>query len=206
MNKASCKKCRRAGEKLFLKGDRCTTSKCAIVKRPYAPGIHGKKRRRSVSEYATQLLAKQKLCWTYGIRERQLKRYFKEASKEKGIVGFNLLKKLETRLDTILFRLKWAESQAKSRQLVNHGHILVNDKKVDIPSFGVKVGDIIKIKKNSSQIGPFKNLGIKLKKLKTPDWLSLNKDKSEGSVLAIPKIEDINIPVDIQRVVEYYSR
>jgi small subunit ribosomal protein S4 len=206
MKEAICKKCRRAGQKLFLKGERCSTSKCAMIKRPYAPGIHGKKRRRSISEYGTQLLAKQKLCWMYRIRERQLKRYFKESLKEKGIVGHNLLRKLEIRLDTVIFRLGLAESQKEARQLVNHGHIIVNNKKVDIPSFQTKIGNSIKIKKASSELKPFKNLKNKLKKFKTPTWLSLNGDKLEGKIVSLPKIEDINAPVDVQMVVEYYSR
>lgn len=205
MENAACKKCRRVGQKLFLKGERCFTTKCAMVKKPYAPGIHGKKR-RVISEYGAQLAEKQKLRWTYNIGERQIKRYFREASKEKGVIGDNLLNKLETRLDNVIFRLGWAESREKARQFVNHGHILVNNKKVDIPSFQVKPKDVIKIKKSSLNSTPFKDLGIRLKKLKAPDWLSLDKSKLEGKLISLPKREDINIPVDMQMVVEYYSR
>jgi len=182
---AVCKKCRSAGQKLFLKGERCFTAKCAMVKKPYRPGIHGKMR-RTVSEYGAQLIEKQKLCRIYNIRERQFKRYFKEASKEKGILGENIVKKLETRLDNVVFRLGWAESRRKARQLVNHGHFLVNNKKVNIP--------------------PFKDLSTKLKKYEPPKWLSLDKKKLVGKVLSFPSLEDANIPVDIHMVIEYYSR
>lgn len=206
MEPTSCKKCRRAGEKLFLKGERCTTIKCAMVKRPYGPGLHGKRRKRSVSEYSIQLLAKQKLAWIYRIGNRQLRRYFKESSTVKGVVGFNLLEKLEGRLDRAVFKVGWAESQLKARQLVNHGHILVNQKKVDIPSFEVKKGDTLRVKIKGGQTKLFKDLEVRLKKAKTPTWLSLSKDKLEAKVLARPEAKDINLPVDIQRVVEYYSR
>ena len=177
-----------------------------MIKKPYAPGIHGKKRRRAISEYGAQLIEKQKLSWIYNINERQLKRYFKEASREKGVTGNNLLKKLETRLDNTVFKLGWAESRGKARQLVGHGHILVNNKRVGIPSFQASKGDVIKIKKNSLNLAPFKDLKTKLKKYKTPNWLSLNKNKLEGKVVSSPEQEDINIPVDIQMIVEYYSR
>lgn len=195
MSKATCKKCRRAGQKLFLKGERCFTSKCEIVKKPYPPGVHGK-RRRIVSEYGAQLTEKQKICQIYNIREKQFKRHLGEASKEKGIIGDNLLKKLETRLDNVVFRLGLAESRRKARQLVNHRHISVNNKKVGIPSFQVQPKDVIKIKKSKAV----------LKKHKPPDWLSLDKDRLGGKVISWPKKENINIPVDIQMVIEYYSR
>jgi len=207
MENAVCKKCRRAGQKLFLKGERCFSSKCAMVKKPYPPGVHrGKKRRRTNSEYGAQLTEKQKLRRIYGINEKQSNRYFKESMKEKGVVGDNLLRKLETRLDNVVSKLGWAESKRKARQLVNHGHILVNNRKVDIPSFQVKPKDTIGIKKNSLKLKPFKDLKIKLKKFKTPEWLSLDENKLKGKINSFPGREDINIPVDIQMVVEYYSR
>lgn len=206
MNKAQCKKCRSANQKLFLKGERCFTHKCAMVKKPYAPGVHGKRRRRSVSEYGAQLAEKQKLSRMYDIKERQFKRYFNEALKEKGVVGDNLLRKLETRLYNVIFRLGWAESRRKARQLVNHGHISVNNRKVDIPAFGVKIGDIVKVRKISLGLSPFEGLGVKLKKFKTVDWLSLDQGKLEGKVISLPKQEDIKISIDIQMIVEYYSR
>jgi len=207
MNNASCKKCRRAGQKLFLKGERCFTAKCAMVKKPYPPGIHGKtKRRRAASEYGIQLIEKQKLCRIYGIREKSSRNYFKASLKEKGIVGDNLLKKLESRLDNVVFRIGWAESRRKARQLVNHGHILVNNKRANIPSFQVKANNIISIRKSSLNLTPFKDLKTKLKKVKLPSWLSSNVNKLEGKVISLPKREDVNIPVDLKMVVEYYSR
>ena len=205
MHEAQCKKCRRAGQKLFLKGERCFTPKCAMVKKPYAPGIHGKKR-RMVSEYGAQLAEKQKVCRIYDIREKQFKRYFREASQEKGVIGSNLLRKLETRLDNVVFRLSLAESRKKARQLVSHGHILVNDKKVNLPSFQVVPKDVIKIKPSSLKLGPFKDLKVKFKKFEPPKWLSLNKIKLEGKIVSWPKQEDISISADIQMIVEYYSR
>lgn len=206
MKNAVCKKCRRVGQKLFLKGERCFTPKCAMVKKPYAPGIHGKKRRRAISEYGSQLAEKQKICGIYNIRERQFKRYFREALKEKGVIGDNLLKKLETRLDNVIFKLGLAESRKKARQFISHGHILVNNRKVNIPSFQVKPKDVIKIKKSSLGLTAFKDSGTKLKKFKVPDWLSLDKNKLEGKLISLPQREDINIPVDMQMIVEYYSR
>jgi len=206
MSEANCKKCRRAGQKLFLKGERCFTPKCAMVKKPYPPGIHGKKRRRSISEYGSQLAEKQKICEIYNIRERQFKRYFREALKERGIIGDNLLKKLETRLDNVIFKLGLAESRKKARQFISHGHISVNNRKVNIPSFQVKPKDVIKVKKSSLGLAAFKDLGTKLKKLKVPDWLSLDKNKLECKLISLPQRKDINIPVDMQMIVEYYSR
>lgn len=200
-----CKKCRSAGQKLFLKGERCFTAKCAMVKKPYRPGIHGKMR-RTVSEYGAQLAEKQKLCRIYNIRERQFKRYFREASKEKGILGENIVRKLETRLDNVVFRLGWADSRRQARQLVNHGHFLVNGKKVNIPSYQVKPKDEIKIRPSSLKKAPFKDFATKLKKHETPKWLSLDKEKIMGKVLSLPSLEDANIPVDMHMVIEYYSR
>ncbi len=176
-----------------------------MVKKPYPPGIRGK-RRKTISEYGAQLTEKQKICRIYDIRERQFKRYFREASKEKGIIGNNLLKKLETRLDNVIFRLGLAESRKKASQLVSHGHILVNNKKVSLSSFNVKPKDTIKIKKTSLGLAPFKDLKTKLKKYKAPSWLSLDASKLDGKIVSWPKQEDINIPVDVQMVVEYYSR
>lgn len=205
MKEAQCKKCRRAGQKLFLKEERCFTPKCAMIKKPYPPGIHGK-RRRILSEYGTQLAEKQKICRIYNIRERQFKRYFSEASKEKGIIGDNLLKKMETRLDNVVFRLGMAGSRKNARQLVNHGHFLVNNKKINIPSFQIKPKDVVKIKKSSLALVHFKDLKTKLKKHKPPSWISLDKNKLEGKIISLPKQEDISVPVNIQVIVEYYSR
>ncbi|OGZ32784.1 MAG: 30S ribosomal protein S4 [Candidatus Portnoybacteria bacterium RBG_13_40_8] len=206
MKEPPCKKCRRAGQKLFLKGERCFTPKCAMVKKPYVPGMHGRKRRRALSEYGSQLAEKQKLKIIYGITEKQLRKYFKEAAKSRGVATDVLLVKLETRIDNIIFRLGLAESRAKARQIVGHGHVLLNDRKIDIPSIRVEKGDIIKIKKSSLNKGLFKNLDIRLKKFNPPVWLSLDKENWRGNILALPSKEDIESPVDLQMIVEYYSR
>lgn len=206
MAEAVCKKCRRIGQKLFLKGERCFTPKCAMIKKSYPPGIHGKKKRRASSEYGTQLAEKQKVRNIYNIKEKQFKRYFREISREKGIIEDNLIKKLELRLDNIAFRLGFADSRKKARQMVSHGHILVNDRKINFPSYETKVGDIVKIKKSSLDSALFKDLKTKLKKYKPLDWLSLDKNKLEGKILSLPNQENVNIPADLQMIVEYYSR
>jgi len=201
-----CKKCRRAGQKLFLKGERCFTPKCAMVKKPYAPGVHGRKRRRGLTEYGTQLAEKQKLKKIYGVKETQLKKYFKEAAKARGVATNILLTKLETRMDNVIFRLGLVESRAKARQIVSHGHILLNNRRVNIPSIHVKKGDLIKIKKSSLNKPLFSNLETKLKKYNPPTWLSLDKKELAASVLALPSAEEMEIPADLQMIVEYYSR
>ncbi len=205
MKDATCKNCRQSGQKLFLKGDRCHTPKCPMVKKPYAPGAHGKRRRR-ISEYGLQLKEKQKMRNIYGLREKQFRNYFKKALQEKGVVGDNLIQKLESRLDNIIFKLGLAESLKKARQIVNHGHVLVNNRKIDIPSYQVKPKDVIKIKKSKINSLLFKDLKTELKKHKTPNWLSFDKNKLEAKILSQPKPEDVNIPVDIHMIVEYYSR
>lgn len=203
---SKCKKCRRAGQKLFLKGERCFTPKCAMVKKPYPPGVHGKKRRRGLSEYGAQLKEKQKLRIMYGVGERQLKRYFRDASKARGATTETLLTTLERRIDNVIFRLGWTESRTKARQIVSHGHILLNNKKIDIPSIIVKKGDVIEIKKTSFKKGLFRDLETKLKKFFPPKWLSLDKKEFKATVLAAPSKDEIEAPVDLQMIVEFYSR
>jgi small subunit ribosomal protein S4 len=203
---SKCKKCRRAGQKLFLKGERCLGPKCAMIKKPYPPGARGKKRRRAPSEYGAQLTEKQKLRRIYGISEKQLKKYFRESAKAKGVVTEVLLTKLETRIDNVIFRLKWAESRPKARQIVSHGHILLNKRKVDIPSIGLKKGDVVKIKKSSLKKPLFNNLEIRLKKYKPPSWLSLDKKELKAALLALPSRKEIEVPVDLSMIVEFYSR
>ncbi len=205
MSKTSCKKCRRIGQKLFLKGERCFTPKCAMIKKPYAPGIHRKKR-RVLSEYGAQLIEKQKVCHIYNLRERQFRRYISEAARKKGVIEENLVKKIELRLDNIVFRLGLADSRRRARQLVSHGHVLVNDRKINLPSFQTKPGDIIKIKKLSQDSVSFKDLKTKLKKYKPFDWLSLDKNNLEGKIISLPTQENVNIPADLKMIVEYYSR
>ena len=203
---SACKKCRRAGEKLFLKGERCFTPKCAMIKKPYLPGVHGKKRKSALSEYGRQLAEKQKLRRIYNINEKQLKKYFKEALKSKKIVTDSLLLRLETRIDNVVFRLGLAESRTKARQIVSHGHILLNNKKVNIPSINLKKNDVIQVKKSSLKKPLFKNLETKLKKYKAPSWLSLDKKELKATILNMPSREETDLSVDLQMIVEYYSK
>lgn len=202
---SKCKICRRAGEKLFLKGERCFSQKCALTRRSYPPGIHGPKRRRSLSEYGLQLREKQKLRYIYGITETQLRNYFEEITGKED-KSRSLLSMLEHRLDNVVYRLGFAKSRRTSRQIISHGHILVNGRKVDIPSYQVRKGDIIKIKKTSIKKGLFKDLSVHLKNYQTPSWLSLDKDKLIGKVIGEPTIQDIGEPAEIEKVIEFYSR
>jgi len=203
---AKCKKCRRAGEKLFLKGDRCFGQKCAMIKRPYAPGVHGKNRRGRLSEYGRQLLEKQKIRYTYGLSEEQFKNYFKEIVHQKGNKEELFIQKLEKRLDNVVYRLGWAKSRSLARQIVNHGHILVNGKKTDIPSYRVAKGEVIKFKKKTTKSPLVKDLAESLKKHKVPQWLSLNVGKLEAEIKDEPKFEDFNKVGELNMVIEYYSR
>lgn len=206
---AICKKCRRAGQKLFLREERCFTVKCAMIKKPYAPGMKAKKRKSALSEYGLQLAEKQKIRRIYGINEKQFRKYFKEAARTKGVLTDVLMAKLETRLDNAIFRLGVAGSRAKARQIVSHGHILLNSKRVNIPSINVKKGDVIEIKKGSLKKILFKDLEVKLKKQPIPLWLSIeNKEGGEfkATVLGTPERTQIEIPVDLAMVVEFYSR
>lgn len=202
-----CRKCRRAGEKLFLKGDRCFTPKCAIIKRAYAPGVHGKKMVRNLSEYGMQLAVKQKIKRIYGVLEKQFRKHFEEVKNKQGVIGDLLIERLEKRLDNVVYRLGLAASRSQARQLVNHGLISVNKKKVSIPSFEVKLGDIISINGTKAGKTYFKNLEQVIKNKKDfPNWISFNPDRLEGSIIGRPKKEDIGINIDAQVVVEYYSR
>ncbi len=205
LREAVCKKCRRAGEKLFLRGERCFTPKCAMVKKPYPPGLHGKKRKRALSEYGLQLAEKQKLKRIYNIGEAQLKKYYQIASKAKGVATDALLIQLETRIDNIVFRLGFAESRAKARQIVSHGHILLNSRKVTIPSIQLKKGDVLTIKQSSINKPLFAALSTKLKKYNPPAWLSLDKENFKATVTGLPSKDDIEKNIDLQMVIEYYS-
>ena len=181
--KAKCKKCRRFGQKLFLKGDRCFGQKCAMIRRPYPPGVHGKSFKKRSSEYGLQLNEKQKVRNVYGISEKQFKRYFKEIAIQKGNKEELFAQKIESRLDNVIFRLGLACSRSLARQIVSHGHILVNGRKVDIPSYKVKKNDVIKIKEKSKNITIFKDLKTLLKKYELPVWLSLDKEKLEAKII-----------------------
>ena len=200
-----CKLCRREGEKLFLKGERCFSSKCAVERRSYPPGMHGPQRqfRRKVSDYALQLREKQKARRIYGVFERQFRRYFEEAERRRGLTGTNLLVLLETRLDNVVYRLGLAESRA---QLVRHGHVLVNGARVNIPSYLVSPGDVITVEEKSRDSTLFQNIVENLNSRPVPNWLSLDADNMAGRVLNVPSREDIDVSLEEQLIVEYYSR
>ena len=202
-----CRLCRREGVKLFLKGERCYTSKCAMERRPYPPGMHGQERRRTkLSDYGIRLREKQKLRRIYGVMERQFRRYFDMATRAKGMTGRELLTLLERRLDNVVYRLGFASSRAQARQLVRHGHFTVNGRKVDIPSYLVKPGDVIAVREESKKKAYFKNLAEEMEQVSVPSWLSLDPMTLSGRVLELPKREDIDVPVNEQLVVEFYSR
>jgi small subunit ribosomal protein S4 len=202
-----CKLCRREGIKLFLKGDRCFTPKCAVDpnRRPYPPGQHAQ-RRRKVSEYGLQLREKQKARHTYGVLERQFARHFAEAERRTGSTGENLLRILEMRLDNVVFRLGFADSRAQARQLVTHGHITVNGRKVDIPSYEAKVGQVIGVVPRSRTNEYFKTLAEVLKRRDIPQWLSLDVDNMTGRILSAPSRQEIDANLQEQLIVEWYSR
>ncbi|HVB97060.1 MAG TPA: 30S ribosomal protein S4 [Chloroflexota bacterium] len=202
-----CKICRREGLKLFLKGERCFSTKCAVEanRKPYPPGQHTQ-RRRKVSEYGVQLREKQKARFLYGILERQFQRHFAEAERRQGSTGENLLRILEMRLDNIVFRLGFAESRAQARQLVAHGHITVNGQKLDIPSYETKVGQVIGIRPRSRQTEYFKVLPDSLKRREVPEWLSLDVGNMSGRILRAPGRPEIDANLQEQLIVEYYSR
>ncbi len=198
------KKERALGMKLFLKGERCNSPKCAMVRRPTRPGMHGAKRRRALSEYGQQLLEKQRIKVSYGLREAQMDKIVKTAMKKTGAVSDAIISELERQLSNVIFRLGIVSSRIIAKQLISHGHFLVNAKKINSPSYAVRVGDIISIKPSSSTLLIFKDLSNKLKKYDPPEWLVLDKNKMEGRVLSQP--EDAEIPFDIGLVVDYYSK
>lgn len=200
---ASCRLCRREAQKLFLKGERCYGTKCAMEKRAFPPGQHGQGRKK-MSEYGLQLREKQKAKRFYGLQETQFRNLFDKAAKKKGITGENLLILLETRLDNFVFRLGFASSRKEARQLVTHGHFTVNGKKVDIPSYTVKVGDVVKVKEKSTDSPKFKE--IREMAITVPSWISVDVEKLEGKVLAIPGREDIDTPIEERLIVELYSK
>ncbi len=202
---AVCRQCRREGKKLFLKGERCYSGKCAIVRREYAPGQHGQGRKK-VSEYGIQLRAKQMTRRYYGVLESQFRHYYELAEKREGKTGEALLAILESRLDNTVYRLGWASSHAEARQLVNHGHFTVNGKKVDIPSYLTKPGEVIAIAENSRQSVKFKTVIENTSGRPVPKFLELNKDAFEGKVLAVAQREDIDLDVDETLIVELYSK
>ena len=201
-----CRQCRREGEKLFLKGDRCYSEKCAVEKRAYAPGQHGQKRRQKPSEYGLQLREKQKTRRIYGVLEKQFRNYFKKADRQPGITGENLLILLERRLDNVVFRLGLASSRKEARQLVCHNHFTINGKKANIPSMLVKAGDVIKVKESSASSPKFQEIKEAAAYKTTPEWLEVDAENLTGKVLALPTREQIDTAVHEQLIVELYSR
>ena len=199
----SCRLCRREGQKLFLKGERCYSGKCALEKRSYAPGQHGQGRKKS-SDYGLQLREKQKAKRFYGLQETQFRNLFEKAAAKKGITGENLLIMLETRLDNVVFRMGLASSRKEARQLVTHGHFTVNSKKADIPSMQLKAGDVVAVKEKSTSSPKFKE--IKEMTISTPAWVTIDTQKLEGKVLAMPTREQIDTPVAEHLIVELYSK
>lgn len=201
-----CRLCRREGMKLFLKGERCYTGKCAIDRRAYAPGQHGQARAKKPTEYGLQLREKQKARRMYGVMEKQFRNYFDMAARKKGMAGENLLVLLERRLDNVVFHLGFASSRPEARQLVNHGHFTINGKKVDIASYSVRVGETVAIKEGSKSSPRMKQLLENLGSRTVPGWLSLDANTAAGTVVALPTREDIQIPIQEHLIVEKYSR
>jgi len=206
MNDSKCKKCRRAGEKLFLKGDRCFTQKCAMIRSGKLPGVHGAKRRRASSEYGVQLKEKQKVKRSYLLREKQFRNYFDFANKKEGVTGNVLLETLERRLDNVIFRGGLSGSRSSAKQVVGHGHMALNGRKVDIPSILVKIGDKISIRKGSEGKAIFKDFEEKLKKYESPEWIELNKKDLTLEIKRLPQKEDIDSVFNMQLITEFYSR
>ncbi len=200
-----CRLCRREGTKLYLKGERCYTDKCAVSRRAYAPGQHGQ-RRTKVSEYGTQLREKQKARRIYGVLEGQFRKYFKEADRRRGITGENLLRILESRLDNVVFRLGFALSRAEGRHMVRHGHINVNGRRVDIPSYQVKPGDVVSVGDKGRKNARIKEVVEIMEGQGTLEWLEVDRENLVGKVLRVPSRDEIDIPVQEHLIVELYSR
>lgn len=200
-----CKLCRRERQKLFLKGQKCYTDKCPIEQRNYPPGQHGVSRRAKISEYGVQLREKQKIKRIYGLLETQFRNYFEKAVKQKGKTGENLVKLLERRLDNVVYRIGFASSRKQARQLIKHGHILINSKPVDIPSYLVKVGDLVQIKETSKKLDAIHN-SLKRVKDNTYNWITVDKATLSGTFVQIPERADVPLEANEQLVVELYSK
>jgi small subunit ribosomal protein S4 len=203
---AVCRLCRREGMKLFLKGERCLSDKCAINKRNYAPGQHGQQRRAKLSEYGLQLREKQKVKRTYSLHETQFRSFFQKAARSKGVTGSELLVLLERRLDSVVYRMGFADSRAQARQLVRHGHMQVNGRRVNIPSFLVKQGDVIEPRAKSQELELFRSAMDRLSQKQIPEWLHIDAEHMRGMVQALPRRDDITIPFHEQLIVELYSK
>ncbi|MBR5540599.1 MAG: 30S ribosomal protein S4 [Clostridia bacterium] len=202
---AVCRLCRREGQKLFLKGERCYTAKCSVSRRAYAPGQHGQARNRKASEYGKQLRTKQYARRYYGVLEGQFRHYFEMATKMQGVTGENLLRLLESRLDNVVYRLGYASSRAEARQLVTQGHFMVNGRKVNIPSYLTKVGEAIAVKENSRALDKMKAIAEANSSRPVPKWLEKTAEW-EAKIAAVPAREDIDLPIEETLIVELYSK
>jgi len=203
---SACRLCRRENMKLFLKGDRCYSDKCAFDRRSYVPGEHGQRRGRKVSDYGIQLREKQKVKRMYGLTEKQFRLFFKRADKQKGITGTNLLVSLERRLDNVVYRLGFSNSRNQARHFVRHNHFLVNGKKVNIPSYLVKTGDVVEVKEKSRNIQNIADSMDAVVRRGVPQWLELEKDVLKGTIKGYPVREDLTMPIQEQLIVELYSK
>jgi len=203
---SDCRICRRENVKLFLKGDRCYSDKCAFDRRSYPPGEHGERRGRKISDYGIQLREKQKIKRIYGLSEKQFHLFFERADRQKGITGANLLVALERRLDNVVYRLGFANSRTQARQLVQHSHFLVNGKKVNIPSLLVRIGDVVEVRERSRKIQLIQDSLDAVVRRGVPQWLDLEKDNLKGVIKSLPVREDLTMPMQEQLVVELYSK
>ncbi len=203
---AVCRLCRREGMKLFLKGERCYTEKCAVERRNVPPGQHGKGRKAKLLGYGLQLREKQKVKRMYGVLEHQFRRYFEAAERQRGITGETLLQLLERRLDNVVYRLGFATSRPQARQLVRHGHVRVNGRKVDIPSYSVRPGDVVSVRPSSAQLAVVQHALEEVKGRGVPAWLEFDAEKLAGRVAAVPSRDQINLPVQEHLIVELYSK
>ncbi|MFO8088307.1 MAG: 30S ribosomal protein S4 [Desulfatiglandaceae bacterium] len=203
---SACRLCRRENMKLFLKGDRCYGDKCAFDRRAYGPGQHGQKRAGKQSDYRAQLREKQKVKRIYGILEKQFRGYYRKSDKQKGITGTNLLLFLEARLDNVVYRMGFVSSRSQGRQYVRHNHFLVNGRKVNIPSFLVKPGDVIEVREESRKVPQIVDSLETVVRRGIPGWIEVDKDQFKGSFKALPSREDITMPIQEQLIVELYSK
>ena len=203
---ASCRLCRRENLKLFLKGDRCYGDKCAYERRAYPPGQHGQRRGGKLSDYQSQLREKQKVKRMYGLLENQFRRYYELAERHKGITGTNLLLLLECRLDNVLYRMGFASSRDQARQIVRHNHVLVNGRRVNIPSFQVKVGSVVEIEESKRKVSIILEAMETVARRGIPSWMEVDKEKFRGTLKALPNREDLTMPIQESLIVELYSK
>jgi small subunit ribosomal protein S4 len=201
-----CKLCRRELTKLFLKGERCLTPKCSVERRNYAPGMHGQRRARKQSEYGLQLREKQKMRRVYGVLERQVRKLYADAESREGATGDNLIQLLERRLDNVVYRLGFADSRAQARQLVRHGHFVVNGRKTDVPSFSTKPGDTLAVREGSRKRAYFQTMAQQLARRNVPPWLGIEPTTLTARVISLPAGDQIDAKINAQLIVEFYSR